>query len=43
MDDVEYAQILQAKFPVECEELLELIVSADTDEKFRELVKTMTK
>ena len=41
--DEEYAQILQSKFPVECQELLAIIEQADTEDKFSSLMKSVTK
>lgn len=43
MDDLEYAKILQAKFPEECEEVLTMILAAETAEEFQDLLKTLTK
>lgn len=42
-NDEEYAVILQAKFPVECQELLAIIEQADTEDKFRSLMTAVTK
>ena len=42
-NDDEYAQILQDKFPVECEMLLSVIEQADTEEKFNNLMMSVTK
>lgn len=43
MDDTEYAKILQAKFPEECEEVLAMVLKAETAEDFQDLLKTLTK
>ena len=42
-NDDEYAVILQSKFPVECELLLSIIEQADTEEKFNNLMISVTK
>ena len=42
-NDVEYAELLQRKFPVECEQILELVLATETASEFKDLVSTLTK
>lgn len=42
-DDVEYAEILKAKFPELCAEIYELVLETETAAEFNDLLKTLTK